>query len=256
MTLQRITQRFAQFFRPGPAQEKRRWSKGIHEEVEFWHGYLAGRGADFGNDFAERTDPNFPLQAYLEEVVTVAHGAPLRILDVGAGPLTYVGKRSAHWPVELVAVDPLAAEYDALLARHKVTPPVRTIRADAEKLLDLFPENSFDLVSARNSIDHSYDPMLAIRQMVAVVRPGCPVFIHHAMNEAVRRNWTGLHQWNFGEVDGHFVIDSRTQRIDVTEEMRGIAEVRNRVHGSEWIVTTFLKIGPNSHANPGAAAVV
>ena len=241
MTVQRLTQRLLKLFRPAPSSQEERWKSGIHEEVEFWDAYLASRGAAWGGDFAERTDPAFPLQEYLAEVISVPAGAPVRILDVGAGPLTYVGKSSDRWPISIVAVDPLAAEYDSLLARHAIVPPVRTVRGDAERLSELFPANSFELVSARNCIDHSYNPLLAIRQMLAVVKPGCPVFMHHAMNEAVRQNWVGLHQWNFGDEGGHFILGSRDGRTDVSAALRDEATVTNKTYGDEWIVTTIAK---------------
>lgn len=217
------------------------WRDGIAEEMAFWDSYLASRGEAWGSDYAERMDPALPLQEYLAEVVTVPQGRRLRILDVGAGPLTYVGKRSERWQVEIVAVDPLAPGYDLLLAKHGIVPPVRTQQGSAEHLRRLFAPNSFELVSARNSIDHGLDPLRSIRQMLAVVKPGCPVFLHHHMNEAVNQQFAGLHQWNLGAEHGDFILSSPTRRINVNHAFRGLATVHTRTYGDEWIANTIVK---------------
>lgn len=217
------------------------WSQGVYKESRFWRQYLAERGGEFAGDFAERMDPTLPLQDYLDALIPDTPQRPVRILDVGAGPLTYVGKQSPRFAIEIVAVDPLADAYDALLRKNGVEPLVRTRKCDAERLLDLFAPASFDLVSARNCIDHAYDPYGAIEQMVAVTRPGCYVSLHHHLNEARRQNFVGLHQWNFDDEDGHFILSSKTRRIDVTEALAGVAEVTNKTYDDAWISTRIRR---------------
>jgi SAM-dependent methyltransferase len=67
-----------------------------------------------------------------------------------------------------------------------VVPPVRTRRCDSERLLDMFEPDSFDVAYASNTLDHSYDPLRAIRQMIAVVRPGGIVLLQHFPNPKLR----------------------------------------------------------------------
>ena len=107
------------------------------------------------SDFAERLDPTTQLSEYHRGFVDRLPDHEIRILDVGAGPLTYLGKHLPGRTLTIVAADALAPHYDRLLAKHRVTPLVRTIAAEAERLTDVFPENSFDLVNARNCIDHT-----------------------------------------------------------------------------------------------------
>jgi ubiquinone/menaquinone biosynthesis C-methylase UbiE len=229
------------------ARNHKRWQQGLRGEVAFWDKYLATRGGAWHADFAERLDPNVPLQPYLEALIAAPDGTPVRILDVGAGPLTYVGRCSARWPIELVAVDPLAVAYNMLLAKHGVAAPVRTRPCAAEALRHRFGDNSFDLVSARNAIDHAVDPFCTILQMVAVVRPGCAVFLHHQLNEAIRQGYHGLHQWNFGAQGGDFILSSRTDQINVTRALAAHATVQTKTYGLEWIVNTIVK-----HPEPAA----
>lgn len=80
------------------------------------------------------------------------------------------------------------------------------VAGEAERLADAFGENSFDLVYARNCLDHGYDPMLAIQQMLKVVRVGGVVLFEHGVNEGERQGYQGLHQWNFCVSDDRFVI--------------------------------------------------
>jgi hypothetical protein len=62
----------------------------------------------------------------------------ISILDVGAGPLTWLGYRYSGKKLTIVPVDPLAAEYDRLLHEAGLEPPVRTIPVAGEELLEHF----------------------------------------------------------------------------------------------------------------------
>ena len=70
------------------------WRRGLPLEVEFWESYIATGGGDFPEEFRARLDPSEPIgdPLILEAVKHVPAGA-VRILDVGAGPLTALGKR-------------------------------------------------------------------------------------------------------------------------------------------------------------------
>jgi SAM-dependent methyltransferase len=105
-----------------------------------------------------------------------------------------------------VPVDPFAEDYDRLLRRFAVEPPVRTIKAHGERLLSHFPPGSFDIAYAVNSIDHSYDPVRIIRNMLTLVRHDGVVLLRHRLNEGEHEGYVGLHQWNFDVRDGDLVI--------------------------------------------------
>jgi len=134
------------------------WQHGVAAEIAFWNQWLATRGGQWPADFSFRTTPTAPLQPHVLAALPSSLGVTVHILDVGAGPLTYLGKQWAGHCLQITAIDPLAAEYDQLLQRYQLTPLVRTQQGFAEHLLDQFGGDRFDLVHARNSIDHSYDP--------------------------------------------------------------------------------------------------
>lgn len=218
------------------------WQLAADEEINFWAHWLWTRGGEWPEDFQSRCDPNLPLQEHITAIFDRPRGATVRILDVGAGPLTYLGKQWAGRTVEITAVDPLAERYDALLAQHHVEPLVRTEKGDAERLTDLFPANTFDLVHARNCIDHSYDPVLAIQQMVTVTQPGGLVYMHHAVNEAKQQQYEGFHQWNLYTQDDAFFVSDQAHTINVTQALAEVAEVRNVLYdGGIWMTNLLWK---------------
>ena len=158
-----------------PAEEI--WQDNLSTEVRFWRRFLTTGGSEWPDEYAFRCDPDAELQEHVKAVIDLPAGAVARILDVGARPLTYLGKRWEGRTVEITAVDALADEYDRLLDEVGIEPPVRTAKCDSEHLLDRFSPDSFDLAYARNALDHGYDPLGALSQMVTVVKPRGRVLI-------------------------------------------------------------------------------
>jgi SAM-dependent methyltransferase len=183
--------------------------------VAFWTEWFATEGSRWPESYKERLDPARPLQPAVRSLLPVAPGGTVRILDVGAGPLTFLGKRWDGRRVEITAVDALAAEYDRIMADAGVDPLVRTLRCETERLTGAFAPGSFDVVTASNTLDHSYDPLRAIEQMIEVVRPGGAVYLTHCQNEAEHERYDGLHQWNLLVEDGRFTVWNEEARRDV-----------------------------------------
>jgi SAM-dependent methyltransferase len=205
---------------------RERWAGAIAGEATFWDDWLATKAFGDVDQYERRLDP----AAALEEALIVDRlghfpQRTISILDVGAGPLTTVAKTFPGKELTIVAVDPLADEYDAILARAGVTPPVRTTLCHGERLLESFEPSSFDIAYAANALDHSYDPFVVIRNMLVVVKAGGFVLLTHKRNEAERKGYLGLHQWNFENRDGRFFIWDRTAEQDVTDSLAGEADV-------------------------------
>lgn len=220
---------------------KAQWRKGIAEEVYFWDGFIGSKGGKWPEDFVERFDANLPLQPYLAEIISAPKGATIRILDVGAGPLTFVGRTSPDWEIEITPVDPLADAYDQILAHYELVPPVRTLNVAAEEVEATFPANHFDLVTARNTLDHAFDPAHAILQMLAVAKPGGKIHLAHHIDEASNNANHGLHQWNFRVEDGVFVIENQGRKVNMDERLHPFGTVDNIVFDEKWLVTIVTK---------------
>jgi SAM-dependent methyltransferase len=203
------------------------WTSSLADELNFWEKALKDQGKGWNQqEFRERTDPDLPLQEELKTLIHAPEGTVVRIIDVGAGPLTRVGRIWKERRVEIVPVDALAEQYASLLARLSITSPVKTIAGHGEDLLANFSENQFDLAYSSNALDHSYDPLRAIRQMLAVVKPSCYVYLWHFANAGLQEGYHGLHQWNFDIRKGEFMIGGRDKTYSLSSEFAQQAEVQ------------------------------
>jgi SAM-dependent methyltransferase len=184
------------------------WSAGIDYEAGFWNQWVKTCGGRWPEDFSARREPGRPLDPGLESLLP--SGEISRVLDVGAGPMTVLGTRSAERCIDLVAADPLALLYDHILTAHGIIPPIPTIFATAEDLSAFFGPSCFDLVHCRNALDHSFDPVRGIEEMLRVVKQGGHVVLRHLLNEAEFEargdHYSGFHQFNFNEREGRFYI--------------------------------------------------
>lgn len=216
-----------------------RWEANLHTEIHYWNENMRTRGLQWPDAWREVVTPNRPLQQEYRDLLPAS--GPVRILDVGAGPYTHLGTVWEGREVEVIAVDPLADEYDRLMLAHQLEPTVRTRKCAGEDLCALFPPDSFDLVLARNSLDHAYDPLAIVRNMVAVCKPGGVVQLLHSVREADKENGEGLHQWNFFPHEGQFFIErhGESERVNVTEALAHAASVE--VSGEGWFVATLRK---------------
>jgi SAM-dependent methyltransferase len=192
-----------------------------------------------------RCDPEAPLQPHLGHLLDKSVAASYKILDVGAGPLTSIGKKWRDTPLELVAIDPMARYYDDLLETFHLVPPVRTRLGDAEKVGGDFPQEHFDLVCSDNSLDHCYDPIRAMQGMLKILKPGGHVCLQHYTNEGVEEGYDGFHQWNFYEEAGDFWISNeKGSRTNVTQLFSTQASVvcePFRLAGKDWLRVIFQK---------------
>jgi SAM-dependent methyltransferase len=211
-------------------------------EIEFWDAYFRTKGLEWPDTYGVRLDPDFPLQP--RPAALLPPRSEAHILDVGAGPLTYLGKTREGMRINITAVDPLAHEYDRILHKYQIIPIIRTQKLAAEELTKRFPSNTFDLVFARNCIDHTYDPERAIVQMIDVVKSGGYVLLEHRPNEATAQNYAGLHQWNFFlSANGDFLISSKSKQVNITEKYskRCTITCEMVVDVGDWLITRIQK---------------
>lgn len=220
------------------------WESGIPLELMFWDMWLASGGEPWPEDFQYRATPNAPLQSHITDALAGHVGVHVTVLDVGAGPLTYLGKQWAGHHLTITAIDPLADDYDTLLHKHQITPLVPTQKGFAEQLVAQFGPNRFDLVHARNCIDHSNDPWRAIQEMVAVAKPGGLIYMHHAVNEAQTQNFQGFHQWNLFCKHGDLYIGDQREEINVSQRLAPLVRVESQLwHEERWMINLLWKRG-------------
>jgi SAM-dependent methyltransferase len=227
-----------------PIPAKLKWKAGIRSEIRFWDAYFSTKGLQWADTYGIRFDPDLPLQP--RPAALLPPQTEVHILDVGAGPLTYLGKKSEGKHINITAVDPLSDEYDRILYKYQIQPIVRTQQLAAEELTMRFPLNTFDLVVARNCIDHAYDPERAILQMIDVVKSGRYVLLEHRPNEAENSNYLGLHQWNFSlSANGDFLISTRFTKVNMTKKYAELCiimcEIVKDDTDRDWLITRIQK---------------
>jgi SAM-dependent methyltransferase len=202
------------------------WRARQSSEVDFWADWLVGAPGteEWASDREARLAPDTQITDPLVRAELERNPAEeISILDVGAGPVTKLGFRYPGKRLTIVAVDPLADEYERLLRDAKLDPPIRTIRVAGEELLEHFGSGRFDIAYASNSLDHSADPLTIISNMAAVVRPGGIVLLRHKRNEGESAWYGGLHQWNFDVADDKLVVWNNAVEVDVGAALEGRA---------------------------------
>jgi SAM-dependent methyltransferase len=225
---------------------RRLWWRGRkRNEVDFWAGWLTGAPGteQWTADREERLNPETEIRdpvvrAELERIPA----EEVSILDVGAGPLTWLGYRYPGKSLTIVPVDPLADEYDRLLREAGLEPPVRTIQVAGEALLEHFGPASFDIAYATNALDHSADPLRIISNMVTVVRPGGAVILRHKRNEGASARYSGLHAWNFDAADGKLLLWNEAAEVDVGKAFADRADTKAWLEGSEAVAELTVAV--------------
>jgi SAM-dependent methyltransferase len=213
------------------------WRARRKSEVDFWADWLAGAPGteQWASDREERLNPITEIREPLvREELERLTSDEVSILDVGAGPLTSLGYRYPGRTVSIVPVDPLADDYDRLLAEAGLEPPIRTIGVAGEELLERFGRGRFDIAYAANSLDHSADPLRIIANMVSVVRSGGVVLLRHKRNEGESARYGGLHQWNFDAADGRLRLWNGAAEIDVGDAL-GERDLTAQISGAEVV---------------------
>jgi SAM-dependent methyltransferase len=225
------------------------WERELPTEVDFWAWYVRTSGGDFPEEFRQRLDPQSLLDDPLvaDRVALIARD-PVRILDVGAGPMTSLGKTHPQRKLQITAVDPLAEEYSKLLEAAAVTPPVPTLACRGEELTTRFAPASFDVIYARNSLDHSEHPMKIIESMLRLLAPNGFIALRHYRNEGEHMTYEELHQWNFELREGELQLWSTREQHNVTAELAGRATLECWQHpGSyhaDWIAAVIRHCAP------------
>jgi hypothetical protein len=82
------------------------WIQSAPSEVVFWDKWILNSGANWPKDYQRRTDPKAPLSPIVLELLAGLDFDPhkqLKVLDIGSGPLSYVGYDHETHGVDLTA---------------------------------------------------------------------------------------------------------------------------------------------------------
>lgn len=199
------------------------WADGVRSELRFWRKHLGLVARGRNPEYVQRLAPDRPVIAELAPLIS---GPNCCILDVGAGAITACGTTMAGKVISVVPIDPLASFYDQIRREFGIGTTVPTQFGFAEDLSAQFTEESFDIAFSINALDHAIDPIGAIVEMLVVLKTGGTIFIGSKPNEAEVECYHGMHQWNFCDQNGDFVIWNREVRHNMTHVLSSCASVR------------------------------
>jgi len=172
------------------------WISGIKDELSFWNKWFKYKGKldnnenDFSWEYEERIKP--VSERKFEYDYLIPNNA--NVLDVGSGCIPLYGTKSDKLK-ELICSDALAIGYNIILQYYGITD--RSIKfAMTEYLNSKFSAGQFDLVICKNTLDHQFNPLNSILNMLYVCKPNGKVKLIHNINEAENENYKGFHQWN------------------------------------------------------------
>lgn len=186
------------------------WEKLVDTEISHWnhvfYKYTTDTNSYLHQYVKKRLDMELPLHKNVQLLVDSIDKTEISILDVGSGPIPFLGRKSTK-NIKLTAVDYLAEDYYKLYEKYNIYPPTIPIPLDASELSLHSENNLFDIVYARNSIDHTFDPIRSIQEMVKISNKY--VILEHKINEGIVENYQGLHNWNFFIKDSKFYISNK-----------------------------------------------
>ena len=219
------------------------WISNISSEIDFWDNLLKSRGGSIGAEeiFALRISDSSPFMLNDE-----IEDTKVKFLDVGSGPFSNCGTISTKAEIEFSAVDPLAIIYQYLKQKYNIKSPIEPKSGIVENLSDYFEYNSYDIVHMSNALDHCFDPLEGIKQMLAICKVGGKVILRHNENEGEKAHYNGLHQWNIELRDGKFLIWNMDRQFNIGEEIKEYAVIEKALMEEEktlddiWIHNKFV----------------
>ncbi|WP_027180103.1 class I SAM-dependent methyltransferase [Maridesulfovibrio bastinii] len=211
------------------------WLKNLPEEANYWYGVISGfpNKQKQAESFRKKASGELPFPTVLRPFLI--KNSETSILDVGAGPHTVIGLAGLKEKIKIVAIDPLADVYNEILSAFNIVPAIMTQQGIAEEL-DLDNLGQFDLVYSRNAIDHSYNPIKAIENMLLATKKTGTLFIEGAVNEGKRQNYHGLHQWNFlpDEENGDMLLWNKEVKISLRKHFQNKCSIKARRNGKTF----------------------
>ncbi len=193
-----------------------RWEKGKNNTLRFYKAKLPWKVKQFNREFA--------LPEYFAPMI--GNKKEIIIAELGAGMFCTIG---STWPgvkVRIYASDALADEFNQILKNANIFPLIPVTRENMENLP--YKDNFFDIVHCCNALDHTKDPVKAIREMYRVVKPGGYIYLRHFTNVGEHENYQGLHMWNLDIGRGEAVIWNSAKKVLLSDLYKGFKSIKKR----------------------------
>lgn len=232
-----------------PAAARTTWEANVGEELGYWQNILLGvhprkDWVDIARRYLTSTisiseDDFTPMADFIEMFPEKL----IEIANVGCGPAVPLAVAHPSRHLRMTLIDPLAGPYTKLLEEcgyksHPVIYPIEVENLDRD-----LPDNHFHIAWSRNALDHSWDPLRGIRNMIRITRPGGKIIIKVAVNEGQTQNYLGLHQWNFRpRKDGVCELWNKTRTFNLNEEIGGeLSDMLVKELPDKWMLIIMTK---------------
>ncbi len=213
------------------SQLKARWEKGKNNTLRHYTRKLAWKARDFNREL------------YLPDYFGPMIGAKkeVTIAELGSGMFCTIGSLWKTAKVKVYPSDALANHYGQILKGGGVTPLIPVEKQDMERLS--YGDNFFDIVHCVNALDHTTDPVKALKEMYRVLKPGGFIYLRHFPNVGEHEKYAGLHIWNIDlDVDNTCIIWNKEHRFPLSEIISGFVNSIQEELGSKVIVSILRKI--------------
>lgn len=218
----------------------RQWLGGLLDELRFWYLSVALDGWNWAAAYKSRLNSDFPFQ--FPGCISHFSDHEILCLEVGAGAMAALGTVCSGKTITIVPTDALANAFEIILKDFGVKARFPVIECDAESLQTHFQEESFHFAYANNCLDHCYNPLSAIQQMYALIKPSGSIVLGHHLNVAEAENYEGLHQWNLCIKDNRFVLWNKTAEHFIDYELPPDAIIAFTVSTEQnWLTVTITK---------------
>ena len=223
------------------------WLSNLDSEINFWLEYGLDRNAESA-PFLKQSRRTNRRELLFEEpdLAGVVKDGDV-VMDIGCALMTGFGEKIPDGFINLIPVDPLAYYYNLMNARDELAIE-RTYYCYFgmfELISNLFGENYAKCMYISNSMDHSFDPYRGLIKCLYTVKVNGIIKLRHRKAEAVHENWSGLHKWNFDCIKGDFIIWNKENAINISEELKEIAEIKvycsDSTKRSDQYVTVLMK---------------
>ncbi len=168
------------------------WLDGVSNEIIFWWRYISERLND--KDFIDKivTGGKFQYENLFEHY----QKKDLKVLDIGCAITPDIGIISDKFDIDLTPLDPLGLIYNHILDFYKIDYRTPILTGLAEQLNNYFNGQKFDLIHARNSLDHCINVPEAFENMLKLVSNRGIILLQHFENEGLNQNYEDFHLWN------------------------------------------------------------
>lgn len=210
-----------------------KWEKGKQKTLWFYEKKLPWKSSQF----------NKPLKLPKYFSSLIGDKKEVTIAEIGCGMFCTIGSMWKDVKVNIHASDVLADEYNSILKKNNINPLIPVHKEDMEHLS--YEDNYFDIVHCVNALDHTTNPLLALKEMYRVCKPNGYIYLRHFPNVGVNESYAGMHMWNININEiGNTTIWNQEQSFILENEFEFITSTMKREMDYETVdlvVTTIKK---------------